>query len=136
VSGCVAKWDGSNWSALGSGLGGGDASGTSVNAVTLSGSNLFVGGRFTTAGGKVSAYLARADLAGGIAPTLTLRPTSTGTMLVSWPLSSASFTLQQNPDLNTANWVTPAEAVNSNDSIKYIIVGSPSGNRFYRLFRQ
>src|SRR5258708_38374793 len=47
----IAKWDGSAWSALGSGLTGG-AEG--VFALAISGSDLYVGGDFT-AGGGVSA---------------------------------------------------------------------------------
>jgi hypothetical protein len=137
VSGYVAKWDGSSWSALGSGTGGGDVFGPAVHALAVSGSGLYVGGDFYTAGGKVSAYLAKADLllAAGTAPALAVTRTSTNTVMFSWPLSSANFTLQQNLDLNTTNWVTPYEAVNSNESMKYIIVDPPSGNRFYRLFK-
>lgn len=41
----IAKWDGSNWSALGSGING------QVNALAVSGTNLYVGGGFTSAGG-------------------------------------------------------------------------------------
>ena len=41
----VAKWNGSAWSALGSGLNG------SVSALAVSGSDLYAGGGFTTAGG-------------------------------------------------------------------------------------
>jgi len=45
----IAKWDGSSWSALGSGVTGGYADG--VNAIAVSGSNVYVGGRFASAGG-------------------------------------------------------------------------------------
>jgi hypothetical protein len=38
-----------------------------------------------------------------------------------------------NTNLATANWVTPAESVTDNGTIKYIIVHPPSGKRFYRL---
>jgi RNA polymerase sigma-70 factor (ECF subfamily) len=56
----VAKWNGNSWSALGSGLSG-DAY-LAVAALAVSGSDLYAGGAFTTAGGKVSAYVARAYL--------------------------------------------------------------------------
>jgi len=56
-------------------------------------------------------------------------------VLVLWPSSFTNFTLQQNLDLLTTNWVTPSETVNSINSVNYIIVDPPSENRFYRLFR-
>lgn len=56
----IAKWDGSSWSALGSGMN------FPVYALTVSGSNLYAGGQFTTAGGKTSRYIAQAVL--GISP--------------------------------------------------------------------
>src|SRR5947207_797535 len=43
----IAKWDGSTWSALGSGMN------YTVSALAVSGSNLYAGGSFSTAGGKV-----------------------------------------------------------------------------------
>jgi hypothetical protein len=54
----IAVWDGSSWSALGSGMGGTDY--PDVYALALDGSgNLYAGGLFTTAGGKPSSYIAR-----------------------------------------------------------------------------
>jgi len=53
-AGHIAQWDGSNWSALGSGAN------NTVSAITISGAALYVGGAFTTAGGKVSGYVAGA----------------------------------------------------------------------------
>src|SRR5207245_3046917 len=44
----IAKWNGSSWSALGSGVGGGDSY-PLVLALAVSGSDLYVGGDFTTA---------------------------------------------------------------------------------------
>ncbi len=49
----IAKWNGSNWSALGSGLSG------SVQSLVALGSNLYVGGNFRLAGGKSASYIAR-----------------------------------------------------------------------------
>ena len=123
----VAKWDGSTWSALRSGLN------NSVRALVVSGTDLYVGGDFTIAGGKVSAYLARANLA--TAPTLTITLTSMNTALISWPSLWADFTLHQNPDLNTTNWLPPAETVDDNGTVKSVIVNPPAGNRFYRLLK-
>jgi hypothetical protein len=52
----IAKWNGSNWSALGSGMN------ADVFAVAVSGSDLYAGGLFTRAGGKASTYVAHAYL--------------------------------------------------------------------------
>src|SRR6185503_19307382 len=62
-----AKWNGSSWSALGSGMNG------DVRALAVSGSDLYAGGQFTTAGSKVSAYIAKAYLVappGGVADSI------------------------------------------------------------------
>ena len=49
----IARWDGTQWSPLGSGMNGG------VEALTEYNGELIAGGGFTTAGGQVSAYWAR-----------------------------------------------------------------------------
>jgi hypothetical protein len=59
----IAQWDGSRWSALGSGLNGGYGYYNGVSALAVSGNTLYAGGQFTIAGGKVSAYVAEAVLA-------------------------------------------------------------------------
>jgi hypothetical protein len=51
----IAKWNGSSWSALGTGVGG------FVHALAVSGSNLYVGGSFTSAGGSPANRIARWD---------------------------------------------------------------------------
>jgi len=53
----IAKWDGTSWSALGTGMGEDIWSGD-VNALAVSGDALFAGGEFTIAGSKVSGYFA------------------------------------------------------------------------------
>jgi len=50
----IAKWNGSNWSALGSGV-----NGYGVYALAMSGSDLYAGGRFTTAGDSVAGFIAK-----------------------------------------------------------------------------
>jgi hypothetical protein len=60
----IAKWNGSSWNALGSGIGG--AYHPYVTALALMGSNLYAGGDFSIAGGKVSPFVAQAVL--GVAP--------------------------------------------------------------------
>jgi hypothetical protein len=58
VANRVARWNGSSWSALGSGMGGVDPS-VSVKALAVSGSDLYVGGLFTTAGGSAATNVAK-----------------------------------------------------------------------------
>ncbi len=54
----IAQWDGSSWYPLGSGVGGGGTY-PQVNAVAVSGSDVYVGGQFTQAGGNPANYIAR-----------------------------------------------------------------------------
>ncbi|QKG53068.1 hypothetical protein [Hymenobacter sp. BRD67] len=51
----VAQWDGTTWSALGSGMG------SSVYTLAVSGSTLYAGGYFTTAGGTPANRIAQWD---------------------------------------------------------------------------
>src|SRR5436190_1600435 len=53
VANYIAKWDGTNWSSLGSGMN------NSVYALAVSGSDLYAGGYFTTAGGSIANYIAK-----------------------------------------------------------------------------
>ncbi len=56
----IAKWNGSTWSSVGSNGSGNGALNFSVNALDVSGSNLYVGGQFTNAGNVATAdYFAR-----------------------------------------------------------------------------
>ena len=67
------------------------------------------------------------------APLLKIFLTSTNTAVVSWPAPSTGFSLQQNTDLRTTNWVEPAETINTNGPVNFIIVRPPASQRFYRL---
>jgi hypothetical protein len=72
----VARWNGSNWSPLGSGVGAGTGSSLSdigrVNALAAIGDTLFVAGNFLTAGGLEATNIAQwngsswSDLDGGV----------------------------------------------------------------------
>src|SRR2546425_2808630 len=53
----VAKWDGSSWSALGSGIV--SDFGSSVGALAVSGSDVYAGGFFTMAGGSAANSIAK-----------------------------------------------------------------------------
>jgi hypothetical protein len=55
---CIARWNGSSWSALGSGVSG-VVNNTWVNAIAVNGTNVYVGGRFTTAGSGAASNIAK-----------------------------------------------------------------------------
>jgi len=55
----IAKWDGSTWSALGSGMAGGAGTAPTVAALAVSGTNLYAGGYFTVAGGVPASGVAK-----------------------------------------------------------------------------
>jgi hypothetical protein len=55
VANNIAKWDGSNWSALGNGVDGG------INTIVVNGSDIYVGGWFTTVGGMSANHIAKWD---------------------------------------------------------------------------
>jgi hypothetical protein len=88
------------------------------------------GGNFTLDGGFWG-IIAAVQTAG--APLLSIRLTSTNTVMVYWPSPSSGFNLQQNTNLATATWVAPSESVTDNGTLKFIVVDPPLGDRFYRL---
>jgi hypothetical protein len=59
IANFVAKWNGSSWSALGSGVNGPQPYNVEVNALAVSGATLYVGGYFTTAGGIAATNIAQ-----------------------------------------------------------------------------
>ena len=87
------------------------------------------GGNYSLTGGFWSLYAVQTPGA----PVLSIKLTTTNTAQVYWPSPSAGYNLQVNTNLATTNWVTPAESVTDNGTIKFIIVNPPTGNRFYRL---
>ena len=111
--------------------------GTSTGGVyTVSGTigqhdagGLLTGGNYSLVGGFWALYAVQT--AG--APVLSIKMTTTNTAQVYWPSPSTGYNLQVNTNLSAPNWVTPAESVQDNGTIKFIIVNPPTGNRFYRL---
>lgn len=72
------------------------------------------------------------------APLLSVRHTQTNTVVVSWPVTWPGFTLLENSDLRTTNWVQvvtlPTVVLTSQTTaVKQVIVPTPTGQRFYRL---
>jgi len=91
-----------------------------------------IGGSYSLTGGFWS-LLSVVQTPG--APMLKIFLTTTNTAVVSWPSPSADFALQQNSNLSTTNWTTPAELILDDGTNKFIIVNPPVDKRFYRLHK-
>jgi len=96
---------------------------------------VLIGGDFITVNGVLRPHVARL-FGDSVAPSLNIARFN-ALVIVSWPSPSTGFVLQQNTDLNPANWTTPSESVTDNGTTWFISV-SPApapGHRFYRLFK-
>jgi hypothetical protein len=82
----IVQWDGSSWSALGSGMNNG------VTALVVSGNTLYAGGAFMTAGGKVSANIAEALLILTAPPAFQGPPVHNASGSITLSLSTATNT--------------------------------------------
>jgi hypothetical protein len=105
-----------------------------VRALAVSGSDLYAGGRFTTAGGKVSALIARAYLLA--LPTLSVLRSGENVTL-SWPaVDTAGFALQQTGVLAAPEgWVTNSATVINDGANKSVTLPGTSNSQFFRLRR-
>jgi hypothetical protein len=127
----IAKWNGSKWTPLGSGM---DAT---VRALVVSGSDLYAGGGFTTAGGKVSQSITRAYLLA--LPTLSVRSATSpaGEVTISWPSAGTdNFSLEQSDAPNTpASWISTSASITDDGITKSVTLPTTSGAQFFRLRR-
>ena len=127
----IAQWDGSSWSALGSGAN------NEVDALAVSGTNLYAGGYFTTAGGKVSAGAARAVL--GNAPgynQLSGDPSSNGAMQFSYiGYPATNYALDRTVDLRQpVNWVgQQTYTMSVSGVLLFTNTPAPGTNNFWRV---
>jgi hypothetical protein len=134
VANYVAKWDGSSWTPLGSGIGSDPGTQPYVNALAVSGSDLYVGGLFSLAGGKVSGNIARAYLLD--LPMLSVRRSGTDVM-VSWPSTDTTgFGLEQAGALRApGGWVANTATVTDDGVKKSVTLPAMNSPRFFRLRR-
>lgn len=95
--------------------------------------HILIGGSFNTINGVVRPRVARL-LGDFMGPSLGITQ-SNAFVIVSWPSFSINFELQQNTDLNAANWATPPEIVTDNGQTRSISVSPAPGNRVYRLVK-
>jgi hypothetical protein len=66
------------------------------------------------------------------APLLTITASGTN-VIISWPSLSSGFGLQENSDLNPANWSAVPATNSDNGGIKSVTIPAAPGNRYYRL---
>ena len=92
-------------------------------------SGAVTGGNYSLTGGFWSLFAVQTPGA----PVLSIQLTSTNTAIVYWPSPSTGFNLQVSTNLVTTNWVTAAETVTDNGSIRFILVNPHTSNCFYRL---
>ena len=113
-----------NWSSMGAG----------VSALAVSGSDLYAGGAFTTAGGNVSVHIARAYLPA--LPTLSVLHSSEQ-VTISWPtVDTAGFALEQaGPLAAPAAWVTNSATVTDDGTNKSVTLPATNSSQFFRLRR-
>jgi hypothetical protein len=105
----IARWDGTNWSALGSGLSGGVLA--EIHAIVFIGGQLYAGGFFTQAGDVASQGIARWDgtnwssLAGGVAGGVRALAVSGGNLIAGGSFSAAGGVGTFNiASWNGSNW--------------------------------
>ncbi len=123
----IAKWNGNNWTPLGSGIEG------QVSALAISGNDLYVGGG-SMAGGKESFYISRAYLSA--LPMLSSLRSGTD-LKISWPAAdTASFTLEQAGTLAAStNWIMNSAPVTNDGTNRSAIISATNIHQFFRLRR-
>ena len=129
----VAKWDGNNWSALGSGTSG------AVLGLAADGSgHLFVGGDFSYAGTNVSPFIAQANIGGAFSGrVLQCVALSDGTVALNCiGVAGKTYVLQRATDLRfTGNLTTllTTNAPSPDGVFRCADANPPAQSAFYRL---
>jgi hypothetical protein len=136
----IARWDGANWTSLGSGLarlslsGTGPIAGTGA-ALVRNGNDLYVGGMFVMAGGKVSSGIARWNGQTNFAPPTAmclggLTRSADGCFQFRVTASSGA-TYVVEASTNLTSWLPMV--TNDASPFKFSDSGATNGNhRFYR----
>jgi len=120
----IAKWDGTTWTMLGSGLN------NTAYALAISGSDLYVGGAFTTAGGKTSAYLARAIVN---PPVLAIESDGFGGYFLSFEgVPGSDYRLQRAPGVRGPWAASGPQTAPASGLVEFWDLFPPPGQGFYR----
>src|SRR5450759_5084912 len=65
-------------------------------------------------------------------PNLIIVPNGPGSVKILWP-NTGSYTLQQNSNLTTTNWVTTGYSITNGFGTNFVTITPPTGNLFFRL---
>jgi len=129
----LLRWDGSEWTPLGSGLGPGPL--VDVSALAIHGPELYVGGKFASAGGKLSSGIARWLICSVEERTMQIDLQATaGSAVIDWPAASVPFQLESAPTVGNApgEWepvTTPPVVENGTNRVTV----PNAGSQFFRL---
>jgi hypothetical protein len=70
-------------------------------------------------------------------PTLSILHTITNTVVISWPLPSTGFVLQQNANIvSSVGWSNVANTIYDDGTNRMAIINAPTENQFFRLFKE
>ena len=125
----IAKWNGSGWGALGSGLN------NMVSAIAVSGTDIYVGGQFTTAGGQEAYYLAR-----WVEPLAVVSPNGGeswdvgSTHAVTWTVDASLGPMRIECSTNNgATWTTVVASTPNTGSYSWTLSNTPSASCRIRI---
>lgn len=125
----IAKWDGSSWTTLGSGLDG------PVSELAVAGSTLYVGGSFYNAGGKVSAFIAQAIEAIPFSGRLTILDYSATNGLrirFTGGQPGNSYRIQSSPSLSPTSWTDYTNFTYTSTKVFSVTAAGSETNQFFR----
>ncbi|MEI8288402.1 MAG: hypothetical protein WCH99_02925 [Verrucomicrobiota bacterium] len=109
--------------------GGGTGTGGTIGQPDASGA--MIGGQYDVTGGFWS-LINVVQLPG--MPKLLIFPNGANSVKILWPdPATNTYTLQQNSNLVTTNWVTTAYGITNGFGTNYCIIAPPTGNLFFRL---
>jgi len=129
----IAKWDGASWSALGSGTGAAYFAPIAPMVFTMAemSGDLYVGGSFAIAGGKVSAHLARAIVNPAV---LRIEPDGSGGYFVRFTgVPGSTYQLQHAPTVK-GPWASSApQAAPASGLVEFWDLFPSPNQSFYRI---
>ena len=92
-------------------------------------SGAMTGGNYSVMGGFWS-IISVVQMPG--VPNLIIVPNGPGSVKILWP-NTGSYTLQQNSNLTTTNWVTNGYSITNGFGTNFVTITPPTGNLFFRL---